>query len=1110
MPLCQFNRRHFLLHYILHHNLNHYQRLNQPQLQPQWMPARLMMYTSWHRSWSLQIHYISAAQVHWSKGTVSQRYVLRRQTRTSLMHNPRMGAKTQVPRRHRAPGRVCHHPYLVTNDNPEKCCYGVIHSSRAQSSLTGGSLKRVLLFDANDVDEDDSSSITSTTTSSTTGSAESGNEPDTASPSDAAWLMQTTPMGPPPPPRVRDQDRVQPERGDSPSRWLQEPAPGTSSELLQALTKVVHALLQASFSQPNEEVTSLAYRACNYLTMMNAEAGSPEHPPQPSNHPRPGQHMQEVIADPTTTIFALDNPVIEAEATLAHMGQNYGELPRRHLYKELARIEQLLKDTKHVLVAWGRDPQAPGAHEGAAAIRNALNALDWLHLAIEEGNVAQIGDTIAEALHAVQRTKGYMEALLDWLRVKFSNTTGSPAKKRRATEKVLQVNLLFYRRHPTELYDMIETGKKAQGILKRIMPFAEQEIAQHIAEAHVLLEQWTTALWGQPIQLVDSADTESGMQDEQLDTALPPTLPEQSGEGTPLSQAETVPFAYPEETATRGRYTPFCDHDCDHSSDMSDESTFRADEDKDGLPEVLMKETTAECFNIPVFREQLLLHLLSPFCIPFYLLMGKRALLSNTQTWPCPNLVSLYWTTVPLIVYANAMLFVLFYDEFERNDIGIAEIVIVPCLAMFTHRSMIALKYSGLSPEEYALWLSAPRQIAAKWSKQMQLISTWLPVPDEILVAEIDKACKYQGADLHEIFFEHDVQDVSSWRCWQVWEQMLEGHCTNSELKSSSLCPNLTRVLSRETSVSFSRGLRRISAHQLLYTLYRRTADEVVEGQRFISVGLFALFPAIFPIAWRCVKCTSELGDEVDAGDILAAGFGRHSYVVSYCVAQAAFIAYSHGAVSSVFAVIAIIHYRRMQMVMDSVQQLARRLPCLYPNLPQVQLSGPTAEANVRAVLACFETVLRMGSRYQHRADSYIGALATASTMGLGLVLIGVILGAHSQLNAGTCVCLVIISGVTVAIHQMILYGRLANENFGKLSSNFCRARWRNSVTGDSEVGDQVMSLAMERLALLAETEPVTVACLIPTADLGYSIVSLVSTFVLYILGKLLHVELPL
>ena len=103
-----------------------------------------------------------------------------------------------------------------------------------------------------------------------------------------------------------------------------------------------------------------------------------------------------------------------------------------------------------------------------------------------------------------------------------------------------------------------------------------------------------------------------------------------------------------------------------------------------------------------------------------------------------------------------------------------------------------------------ALQSRTAEQHLLRWSKQMQLISTWLPVPDEILVAEIDKACKYQGAssdyqsadyqqqpvahfmtpfhcplqfalmllwtdvnrkcrpragaDLHEIFFEHDVQ----------------------------------------------------------------------------------------------------------------------------------------------------------------------------------------------------------------------------------------------------------------------------------------------------------------------------------------------------------------
>ena len=40
-------------------------------------------------------------------------------------------------------------------------------------------------------------------------------------------------------------------------------------------------------------------------------------------------------------------------------------------------------------------------------------------------------------------------------------------------------------------------------------------------------------------------------------------------------------------------------------------------------------------------------------------------------------------------------------------------------------------------------------------------------------------------------------------------------------------------------------------------------------------------------------------------------------------------------AVGCLTEVIGILHYRRMQMVMESVQQLTRRLPCLYPNLPQ-------------------------------------------------------------------------------------------------------------------------------------------------------------------------------
>ena len=53
--------------------------------------------------------------------------------------------------------------------------------------------------------------------------------------------------------------------------------------------------------------------------------------------------------------------MVEAEATLAHLAQTTGDL--RYLTKELSRIEQYLKDAKQIMASWGRDPNAPGAHD---------------------------------------------------------------------------------------------------------------------------------------------------------------------------------------------------------------------------------------------------------------------------------------------------------------------------------------------------------------------------------------------------------------------------------------------------------------------------------------------------------------------------------------------------------------------------------------------------------------------------------------------------------------------------------------------------------------------------------------------------------------------------
>ena len=430
------------------------------------------------------------------------------------------------------------------------------------------------------------------------------------------------PKSRPEPPTARASTDSQPARGERSTPWIQEPAPTTQAEVLQALTKVTHDLLQASVTQPNEDVTILAYRACNYIAVLNSGGAPPHALPQ-----REQPNEPDIVIDPTTTIFALDNPIIEVEATLDHMMQNHGDMPRRHLYKELARLEQMLKDAKHVLTAWGKDPNAPGAHEGVAGVRNALDALDWLHLAIEEGNVAQIGETITVALQAVQRTRGYMETLIHWLRSKFQDTSGSPAKKRKAIERasgsqqtpilVAQTPQPAQRDPPALPHDARERarqepvfvdrgpqpaqrdlpalprearerarheqGQRGEGeqhprlqqhnqqageatplmilqareILKKIMPFAEQEMALHLNEAYGLLEQWTVGLWGHPIQLVDSL--ESNRDDQQARPegpggSCPGTLPEYSGDETPLSQAETVPVELgPTNEEHRGR-----------------------------------------------------------------------------------------------------------------------------------------------------------------------------------------------------------------------------------------------------------------------------------------------------------------------------------------------------------------------------------------------------------------------------------------------------------------------------------------------------------------------------------------------------------------------------
>ena len=86
---------------------------------------------------------------------------------------------------------------------------------------------------------------------------------------------------------------------------------------------------------------------------------------------------------------------------------------------------------------------------------------------------------------------------------------------------------------------------RAQQILERLMPFLEQEAATLLQDAHSMLFQWTTALWGEPVMLtaVDGVEGEGGDP-----SSTQPEREEKASDGD--SCVATVPFSPPSPTAT--------------------------------------------------------------------------------------------------------------------------------------------------------------------------------------------------------------------------------------------------------------------------------------------------------------------------------------------------------------------------------------------------------------------------------------------------------------------------------------------------------------------------------------------------------------------------------
>ncbi|CAE7798805.1 YCF1, partial [Symbiodinium necroappetens] len=369
---------------------------------------------------------------------------------------------------------------------------------------------------------------------------------------------QQPPGYPPQPPQPSTEQPPQP---DSDTAWYSVAAnfegEFTVSGLLRVLQKILHEMLQQTFSLPNEYLTHLAYHSCYYLSKLQ------------STNDRQIQHSEQGDSPygigspgPTAMVFCITNAFVEAEAALESLVQNQRDLPRRHLLKELRRTEALLKDGRAIFKSWARNPNAPGALPGTAASQNALDGVDFSFLANEEGGVANLDESLRTAWEATRRCSRYMDQLLEWIQGQFqeAGTEGSPSPKKRRVEQPSSSDCKpRYEQGPRRVPERapgplqhdpavpqrdrhnVEPGAapynvlRAQQLLEAVMPFTEQEVATSLQEVHSLLLQWTTGLWGEPIVLSDSLETNAGAGAAASDDqgapplcavgTLPPTLP---------------------------------------------------------------------------------------------------------------------------------------------------------------------------------------------------------------------------------------------------------------------------------------------------------------------------------------------------------------------------------------------------------------------------------------------------------------------------------------------------------------------------------------------------------------------------------------------------------
>ena len=341
-------------------------------------------------------------------------------------------------------------------------------------------------------------------------------------------------------------------------------------------------------------------------------------------------------------------------------------------------------------------------------------------------------------------------------------------------------------------------------------------------------------------------------------------------------------------------------------------------------------------FDLYMFCLQMVLHLFWPLSIPLY--PSKRFPRgARNQSVDCGALcrahpAALFIQLGPLFCWGLLTIYLVWQKRFERSNVSSDEIFFIPIVMMAARLVAIAIKYATLTPVELKRFMDAEDPAdATKYMNQMQLLSGFLLLRDDVMERELQTAAERHGLDLDTLAFEQP------WRAFDV-----DDSCASVDKERAA----------KDWDIFVgSKGDR--SFRRLARSLYKDAIDAVPMSGIFFGGLVIAGLIVLTPVIVRVIAGNRLRGDDP---------------LVWACWVFAACLTFVNAALVTQFLAVGVVHdFRRGEVLSAYIRLLVRREACNLGGapIPRLQICQRPLDGIVwvqgRAVLGSF------GFRYERR-----------------------------------------------------------------------------------------------------------------------------------------------